>query len=156
METILIVLGLVVLAFPVFAVVALVKVYSLESKLRKLTRQFEERVVQGLTPQPAAQPAAASTAWQQTVSVPEPVVEEQAAIEPDPAPVEEEQATALPPPQTSPPVRNVEQALASRWLVWLGGAAIALGGLLLIKYAHDQGLVPPIVRVLVGWPQAPR
>jgi uncharacterized membrane protein len=150
METILIVLGLVVLAFPVFAVVALVKVYSLESKLRKLTRQFEERVVQGLTPQPAAQPAAASTVWQQTVSVPEPVVEEQAAIEPDPAPVEEEQATALPPPQTSPPVRNVEQALASRWLVWLGGAAIALGGLLLIKYAHDQGLVPPIVRVLVG------
>jgi uncharacterized membrane protein len=46
--------------------------------------------------------------------------------------------------------RNVEQALASRWLVWLGGAAIGLGGLFLVKYMHDQGLIPPIIRVIIG------
>jgi uncharacterized membrane protein len=48
------------------------------------------------------------------------------------------------------PTRDVEQALASRWFVWIGGAAVALAGLLLIKYAHDQGLIPPVLRVLFG------
>ncbi len=48
------------------------------------------------------------------------------------------------------PKRDVEQALASRWFVWIGGAAVALGGLLLIKYAHDNGLISPALRVLLG------
>jgi uncharacterized membrane protein len=45
---------------------------------------------------------------------------------------------------------NFEQRLAAQWFVWLGGAAIALGGLLFVKYAHDQGLIPPILRVIIG------
>jgi uncharacterized membrane protein len=48
------------------------------------------------------------------------------------------------------PKRDVEQALASRWFVWIGGAAVALGGLLLIKYAHDHGLISPALRVMLG------
>jgi uncharacterized membrane protein len=47
--------------------------------------------------------------------------------------------------------RSIEQALAGRWFVVLGGIAIALGGLLFIKYAHDNGLLPPIFRVIFGY-----
>jgi uncharacterized membrane protein len=45
---------------------------------------------------------------------------------------------------------SMEQRLASRWFVWIGGAAIALGGLLFVKYAHDHGLIPPMLRVIIG------
>jgi thiamine monophosphate kinase len=44
----------------------------------------------------------------------------------------------------------VEKALASRWFVWVGGVAIALGGLLFVKYAHDMGLIPPVLRLIIG------
>jgi uncharacterized membrane protein len=48
------------------------------------------------------------------------------------------------------PARDMEQALASRWFVWIGGIAIAIGGLLFVKYAHDMGLIPPFLRVALG------
>ncbi len=46
---------------------------------------------------------------------------------------------------------NMEEKLASRWFVWIGGAAIGLGGLLFVKYAHDVGLIPPLLRAVLGW-----
>ena len=52
--------------------------------------------------------------------------------------------------ELQPVAHNVEQALASRWFVWVGGLAIALGGLLFVKYAHDNGLIPPVLRVFIG------
>ena len=48
-------------------------------------------------------------------------------------------------------LKSIEQALAGRWFVVLGGIAIALGGLLFVKYAHDNGLIPPVLRVIVGY-----
>ena len=60
-------------------------------------------------------------------------------------------AQSQPPPSVKPkPTRDVEKALASRWFVWIGGAAVALGGLLFIKYAHDHGLISPSLRVILG------
>lgn len=53
-------------------------------------------------------------------------------------------------PAVSRPRQDMEQRLATRWFVWLGGAAIAIGGLLFIKYAHDMGLIPPALRVIIG------
>ena len=51
---------------------------------------------------------------------------------------------------TRPPTRDIERNLASRWFVWVGGVAVALAGLLFVKYAHDQGLISPFLRVLIG------
>ena len=48
------------------------------------------------------------------------------------------------------PTRDIEHNLASRWFVWVGGVAVALAGLLFIKYAHEQGLISPFLRVLIG------
>ena len=48
------------------------------------------------------------------------------------------------------PARDLERNLASRWFVWVGGVAVALAGLLFVKYAHEQGLISPFLRVLIG------
>ena len=46
--------------------------------------------------------------------------------------------------------KNFESQLASRWFVWIGAAAVALGGLLFVRYAAQHQLAPPIVRVALG------
>ena len=48
------------------------------------------------------------------------------------------------------PKRDMEQALASRWFVWIGGVAIAIGGLLFVKYAYDNGLISPSLQIFLG------
>lgn len=48
------------------------------------------------------------------------------------------------------PKRDMEQALASRWFVWIGGVAIAIGGLLFVKYAYDNGLISPRLQIFLG------
>ena len=54
----------------------------------------------------------------------------------------------LTPEQRSP--AGLEHALTSRWLVWLGGATIALGGIFLVKYGIEQGLLSPAVRLTLS------
>jgi len=44
----------------------------------------------------------------------------------------------------------MEQMLATRWFVWIGGVAIAIGGLLFVKYAFDNGLISPLLQVILG------
>lgn len=43
-----------------------------------------------------------------------------------------------------------EHKLTDQWLVWLGGIILALGGVFLVKYSIDQGLLLPWVRVTGG------
>jgi uncharacterized membrane protein len=44
----------------------------------------------------------------------------------------------------------MEQALASRWFVWIGGVAIAIGGLLFVKYSYDNQLFSPLLQIVLG------
>jgi uncharacterized membrane protein len=57
-----------------------------------------------------------------------------------------------PPPAPQPPRRraSLEEAIGTRWVVYIGGLALALGGLLLVRYAFEQGLFGPAARVLLG------
>jgi uncharacterized membrane protein len=54
----------------------------------------------------------------------------------------------------APPGRSraegVEQALTSRWLVWVGAGAVALSAVFLFRYAVEQGLLGPVTRVALG------
>lgn len=43
-----------------------------------------------------------------------------------------------------------ERNFATKWLVWLGGLTIALGGIFLVKYSIDHGLLSPAMRVVAG------
>jgi len=45
-----------------------------------------------------------------------------------------------------PPARDIEKLIASSWMIWIGGFALAIGGLFLVRVAIDAGLFGPAVR----------
>jgi uncharacterized membrane protein len=45
---------------------------------------------------------------------------------------------------------NFETALGTRWAVWVGGIALALGGLFLIRYSIEAGIFGPGVRLTMA------
>ncbi len=54
---------------------------------------------------------------------------------------------AAPAAQAGP---GFEERLGTRWVVWVGGLTLALGGVFLVKYSIEAGLLGPKVRVLLG------
>jgi uncharacterized membrane protein len=58
-------------------------------------------------------------------------------------------ATAVPPPLPSAPP-GFEERVGTRWVVWLGGLTLALGGFFMVRYSIDAGLLGPGVRTLLG------
>ena len=50
-------------------------------------------------------------------------------------------------PRTKP---DIETALGTRWAVWVGGVALALGGLFLIRYSIEAGIFGPGVRLTMA------
>ena len=65
---------------------------------------------------------------------------------PPPPPVSGSRDAAPPPPL---PV-SLEEQLGTRWAVWVGGLALGLGGLLLVRYSIEQGFFGPGARTLLG------
>jgi uncharacterized membrane protein len=45
---------------------------------------------------------------------------------------------------------DFEEKLGSRWAVWVGGVALALGGLFLVRYSIEQNLLSPATRIALG------
>jgi len=57
------------------------------------------------------------------------------------------------PPPTALRTRDaaaIETALGTRWAVWVGGVALALGGLFLVRYTIESGLLGPGVRLAMA------
>lgn len=83
-----------------------------------------------------------------------PAVEAPPATEPTPAVAASapapETAVVRAPPAPTAPRRSFEQRFAERWLVWLGGVTLALGGAFLVKLSIDYGLLTPPVRVILA------
>ncbi len=55
------------------------------------------------------------------------------------------------PEPARPPRRSLEEALGARWSVIVGGVALALGALLLVRYSIEQGFFGPAMRVAMGF-----
>lgn len=72
------------------------------------------------------------------------------SAEPDLDVQREELAPEAEPLVTPAPRRDFEEAIGSRWAVWIGGVALALGGLFLVRYSIEAGLFGPGVRLLMG------
>lgn len=45
---------------------------------------------------------------------------------------------------------SLESRLGARWAVWVGGVALALGGVFMVKYSIDAGLLSPAVRLTLA------
>jgi len=141
--------GLIVLGIPIMAIVALVKVLNLREELRGLERRLA--AVEGRagvapsitapavpTPMPAPEPRVASKETpRETIGEPE----RPAASVPPSAPKAETPEPAGP---------GFEERFGTRWTVWVGGIALALGGIFLVRYSIEQGLLGPGVRIALG------
>jgi uncharacterized membrane protein len=62
-----------------------------------------------------------------------------------PAPID----AAVPPPLPQAPP-GFEERVGTRWVVWLGGLTLALGGFFMVRYSIDAGLLGPGVRTWLG------
>src|SRR4051794_4845204 len=68
-----------------------------------------------------------------------------------PPPLEASTEADAPPPRPAPaPAPGFEERLGTRWVVWIGGLALALGGFFMVRYSIEAGLVGPGVRVFLG------
>ncbi|MBL8790885.1 MAG: DUF2339 domain-containing protein [Rhizobiales bacterium] len=178
MESLILFAVAVLVAGPVLGIIALVQIGNLSTRVRALTKEVE-RLASGTTVAAAAPATPVTPAVALDVNIGGAPAEAAPSVAADvsadvwadkatgtskawsgatakQAPESETtksepvaSAAAAAGPSASPP-SDVEGALASRWFVWVGGVAIALGGLLFVKYAHDQGLIPPVLRVVIG------
>jgi uncharacterized membrane protein len=87
----------------------------------------------------------------------EPVSQSTRVQTPPPLELSDEQATsvtaAVAKPSVLPaakPVRDLEEIIGTRWAVWVGGLALAIGGLFLVRYSIESGFFGPRVRLTMA------
>ena len=81
---------------------------------------------------------------------PEPVSGAIGGAAPDLAPAPAPPVANLPPIVPPPPRESFEERFGTRWVVWVGGLALALGGIFLVKYSIEAGLIGPGMRIVLG------
>ena len=54
------------------------------------------------------------------------------------------------PPPLPQPGPGFEERIGTRWVVWVGGLTLALGGFFMVRYSIEAGLLGPGVRTLLG------
>jgi uncharacterized membrane protein len=152
-------LGLLVLSFPIIAIVALVKTVNLGDRFRAMEARFEalEAKVAGApgtapipatAQKPAEPPPAPAAAPAETIRSEPPRTP---APAPEPAPAAAAPPSSPPPPPADQePAQSFEEKFGTRWTVWIGGVALALGGIFLVKYSIEAGLIGPGMRLFFG------
>ncbi len=152
-------------AAPIMASMALARTRDLRHELERL--RFEivslRRELADKGPQPPASAKQGVTpAAAERVVAPEP-----RSIETPPIVVrqpEQPRQTVQPPAPVEEPVvatdgaatdwartsASIERMVAANWLVWVGGAALALGGIFLVRFAWEQGYFGPLARTIAA------
>jgi len=118
----------------------------LEARLRSIEVRIAER---GAAAAPPAAPAP-----EPTPPAPERAAEPSEPPMPPTEPAAEPLAEpAMPPtePTRAPPAGpSFEERFGTQWVVWVGGLALALGGIFLVRYSIEQGWFGPGMRVFTG------
>lgn len=112
---------------------------------------------------PQQQPATPAEALPPEPTAPAPSATPPPTPEPPPLPLETFAAATgagpepAPPPSSQAPVRRAgpaidwEQFMGAKLFAWLGGVALFLGVAYFLKYSFDNGLIPPEIRVALGF-----
>src|SRR6266487_2026330 len=136
---------------------------SLEAELQLLKRPHGEPTTERTSAakeeretaegEPVVSPAIAPPSQNGPASVPPPLPEELLTAATSVAPPEPPQPpTAKPPaPEPSLPAINWEQFMGAKLFAWIGGLALFLGVAFFVKYSFEHNLVPPEVRVAIGF-----
>ncbi|CAM5763599.1 hypothetical protein LMIY3S_00866 [Labrys miyagiensis] len=154
-DALILVAVLLVLAVPILAIASFVMSLGLRGQVRRLEQQvahLQARRGEAAAATPTVREApvavAVAPAQQDATKGPEGA---QAPMQPAmpptpnvprPAPVRK---GALPKPAVS-----LEERLGTRWAVWVGGVALALGGAFLVRYAIEEDLLGPAARIIAG------
>jgi uncharacterized membrane protein len=81
-------------------------------------------------------------------------ISEPAAPEQAPLPPRESAGDGRAPPPRPPrlgsDLGDFERSFGTQWVVWIGGVALALGGIFLVRYSIEQGYFGPGLRVIGG------
>lgn len=146
----------------IIAIVAIGLAIRFRSRIALLEHNIgviAQRLESGAGAAPAneeARPPSPLDVWAQP---PQPQPEAQAAPQPartDEADIEKVIAEAAQPPAAPPPTeppaprKSFEEQFGASWVVWIGGLALALGGIFLVQYSIEAGLIGPGVRVFLG------
>jgi uncharacterized membrane protein len=145
----------------ILAIVAIILVLNLRKRVadvqQRLTLVQARSTLPGsdLPPEAQAAPVTEAPSPAESITPPEPP--------PLPAPAERideaamdkliaEAAPPAPPPEPPPaqPARSFEERFGASWVVWIGGLALALGGIFMVQYSIEAGLIGPGVRVFLG------
>jgi uncharacterized membrane protein len=140
-----------VIAFPVLAIVGLVLAVGARERIRRLELRLAglEGRLAGLagetsSPAPVAPPVPEVLP---TASQPWAKIEEAA---PPLAPAEPPAAVPAAPAAPAKPAISLEERFGTQWVVWAGGIALALGGFFLVRYSIEQGWFGPAARVVLA------
>ncbi|MGY3150007.1 putative membrane protein [Bradyrhizobium sp. USDA 3397] len=147
------------LIIAIIAFLIAIKSSNQATELRRRLNSLEEM----FSAQRPVQPPPLMPVWEQapaaatTTAAPEPPP---LAPEPEtPPPPLTEDASSPPleadtepgaPPPLPAPAPGLEERLGTRWVVWIGGLALALGGFFMVRYSIEAGLLGPGVRVFLG------
>ncbi|MCX5514927.1 DUF2339 domain-containing protein [Kaistia algarum] len=152
---------LALVALPVMAVAAFIMVLGARRRIAALeTRVWALETGTVTAESTGALPSVAAELIPKpdAMIIPEAEIEATVPIaEPPPLPEPKTVAAELelpPPPQHKPgaakPRESLEQRLGTRWAVWVGGLALALGAIFLVRYSIDAGLLGPGARIAFG------
>lgn len=145
----------------VIAIIAFLIAIRASSQATELRRRlntlegmlYAQRQVQPPPLMPVQEQAVAPTT---SAAEPPPLVPEAEAAAPplvtedvSPPPLEASALADAPPPLPAPEP-GFEERLGTRWVVWIGGLALAFGGFFMVRYSIEAGLLGPGVRVFLG------
>ena len=160
-DNLIVILVLLALSFPIIAIIALVIAIDMRGAVHRL----EQRVrMLELGAPPAVAPARAAAAAPPAPPPPAPQAAAAAAEPPappssppssptrhsSPQPPPPGSVPAAPAPRSPPQQIGFEERFGTRWVVWVGGVALALGGIFLVRYTIQEGLIGPRVRIFLG------
>ena len=152
-------------AAPIMASMALARTRDLRHELERL--RFEIVSLRRELADTGAQPPAPANQGVTPAAAERVVAPEPRSIETPPIVVrqpEQPRQTVQPPAPVEEPVvatdgaatdwartsASIERMVAANWLVWVGGAALALGGIFLVRFAWEQGYFGPLARTIAA------
>ena len=138
---------------PILGTIAFVRVRRLQREVDFLRETLQRSVTQPVF----------SVQLSQEMEPAEPAVVEEPA---DPEPSQPDQEAVTTPASNASPESDatensvssqpatsgssLEETVGAKWAVWVGGLALALGGVFLVRYSIEQGLLGPAMRILLG------
>ena len=131
----------------IVAVKAMNQITELRSRLGKMEAAALARSVPPPLPAMFEQSPASGIAAE-----PPPVAPDAERVPPgdgEPARTTANSPPAAPPPLPQPD-RGFEETIGTRWVVWIGGLTLALGGIFMVRYSIEANLISDEVRVAFG------